>query len=95
MFVIHICTVMLVAVNAGENRIVGRVAMAFCAIGPLAVMLARVNGEKQGIMDSKFRWFPSWHGGMALHANVVNSGGEVVWIGGSIVISLMAGEAIR
>ena len=37
---------------------------------------------------------PSGHGGVALHANVVNSGDEVVGIGGGIVIRLMAGETL-
>ena len=37
---------------------------------------------------------PSWHGGVALHAHVVNSGRKVVGIGCGIVIRLMAGETL-
>ena len=37
---------------------------------------------------------PSWHRGVALHANIVNSRREVVGIGGGVVIHLMTGETI-
>ena len=43
-------------------------------------------------MHGEFGRLPAGHGGVALHANVVNSGSEVIGIGGGIVIRLMAGE---
>ena len=37
---------------------------------------------------------PAGHGGVAFHANIVNSRREVVGIGGGVVIGLMTGETI-
>ena len=37
---------------------------------------------------------PSGHGGVALHANIVNPRREVVRIGGGVVIGLMTGETL-
>ncbi len=45
-------------------------------------------------MHCEFGGLPSRHGGVTLHANVVNSCGDVVGIGGGIVIRLMAGETL-
>ena len=37
---------------------------------------------------------PSGHGGVTLHANIVNPRREVVRIGGGVVIGLMTGETL-
>ncbi len=42
----------------------------------------------------KNRRFPARHGAMAFHTNIVNSGREMVGIGGRIVVRLMARETI-
>ncbi len=51
-------------------------------------------GQRKAGMVKNGR-LPARHGGVALHANVTNSGGEVVGIGGGIVIGLMARETLR
>jgi len=94
MLVIHICTVMLMAIDTGENRIVCSVAVTFRATVPFAIVLSRIYGEKQSIMNGECSRFPSGHGGVTLHAYIVNSGREVVGVGGGIVIGLVAGETI-
>ena len=69
-------------------------------IGGIAGIMTQVTiidrmalGKRKACMFKNGRC-PSGHGGMALHTNVVYSGNYMVWIGGSIVIGLMAGEAI-
>ena len=59
----------------------------------VAVIDSMTLGKREAGMFKNGR-FPSWHGCMALHANIVNSGCDMVWIGGGIVISLVAGEAL-
>ncbi len=45
-------------------------------------------------MDGKFGGLPIRHGAMAFQTHIINSGCEMVGIGGRIVIRLMAGETI-
>ena len=59
----------------------------------VAVVDGMTLGERKAGMV-KYGRRPPWHGGMALHANIVDSRCDMVGIGGGIVISFMAGEAI-
>jgi hypothetical protein len=82
------------AIQTGKNCIVGSVAVTVCAAAPFAPVLSRIYREKQRIMFSELGGFPTGHGGVALHANIVNSGWEMIGIGSGIVIRFMTGEAI-
>ena len=80
----------LMAIQTGKNCIVGSVAVTVCAAAPFASVLSRIYREKQRIMFSELGGFPIGSRGVALHANIVNSGREVIRIGGGIVVRLMA-----
>ncbi len=60
-------------------------------------LVAVVDGMSQGEGKVKmfvFCRFPSRHGGVALHAHIVNSGNKVIGIGGGIIVGLMAGKTL-
>jgi hypothetical protein len=85
---------MLMAIDTGEEGIVGSVAVTFGATVPFTIVTSRIYGKKQSIMNGEGGRFPSGHSGVTLHAHVVNSGRDMVGIGGGNVIGLMAGETI-
>ena len=94
MLVIHVCTVMFMAIDAGKQRIVGGIAVTVGAIAPFIVMFSRVYGEKLGIMYWEISRVPSGHGGMAFQARGGDVRSKMIGIGRGIIIRFMTGEAI-
>jgi hypothetical protein len=82
MLVIHVTLVVLMATQAGKDRIVGWIAVTFGATVPFTPVLPRIDGKKQTIMFCESGRFPPGYGGVALHTNIANSGCDVVGIGG-------------
>ena len=60
----------------------------------LVAIIDRMTKGQRKIYMFKFCRCPSGHGGMALHTNIIDPGNQMVGIGGSIVIGLMAGETL-
>ena len=86
--VVGICGGIVIRLMAGE-AICGHIGIVARNMTLVAVIDGMALGERKTCMIKNSR-FPAGHSGVALHADIVNSGSDVVGIGGCIVISLMA-----
>ena len=80
-------------VDAGEGAVVRRVGVAVGAGVPRPLVLPGIDGEELGVVDGEFGRLPSRGGGVAVGAGGRDVRSDMVWIGGGIVILLMAGDA--
>jgi hypothetical protein len=81
-------------VNAGEDRIIGRIRVAFGAAAPFVAVPAGIDREIEAIVYGEFGWFPAGLGSMALDTCCGEVHCQVVRIGGGVIIVLVAGETI-
>jgi len=92
-FAVHIGLVVIMAVDAGELCIVACILMAVGAIGPLAIVFSRINGELR-IMLRIIGWFPTWGSSVAVGACLGESGSAVIRVGRIVVICQMTRYAL-
>jgi hypothetical protein len=94
MLIVHIRFVMFMAAQAAKNFVVGCIAMTIGTTGPFPLMLSGINREGYGIMLSKTCWFPSGICCVAFRTVFRKLQCRVCWIGGIVIIGLVARKAI-